>query len=292
QQKKGTTTTIKELEFVGMGLLDLAGRLQNKPAVELLNLKHRKAVPGLYCILDKDIDKVRKEAEKSIEQNLSHHLKFKMYGDKDLDSKLLKTIAEVLGKNSVIISDPNRGYKNWKSLKELAGILSEFEKNGLYGIEDPAPLTIKQWVELQGMMEKLALIPDHPMRPSWEGIEKIDPAMGRIFNLHPSTMGSFTHTAQLANKVQAKGAKVMIGDDSLAGPACCAWQQIAIGAGAVWVEAIEKEEDSKDYMECLISSPTHKDGKGYYSLNPAPGFGVEIDTDRLKKISQLHIELI
>ena len=115
--------------------------------------------------------------------------------------------------------------------------------------------------------------------------------MGRIYNLHPSTMGSLTHTAKLAHKVKEIGAKVMIGDDSLVGPACSAWQQIAIGVDATWVDAIEKKEDSKTYLECLESTATKKEDNGYYSFKPKPGFGLELDSDRLKKVSELYIEI-
>lgn len=291
QQVPENKANTKQLEFMEMGLLDLSGRMQSKPAIELLNLNHRNPVPGLFCILDKDVEKVRKEALKSIEQNLSHHLKFKMYGERELDTQLLRTIREVLGENAVVISDVNKGYKNWNTLNELASIMVDFRDNGLNAIEDPADLKTDEWIQLQQMIGELSLIPDAPMRPAWEGLKKIDPGMGRIFNLHPSTMGSFRYTAQMANKIKEIGAEVMIGDDSLVGPACSAWQQIAIGTGASWVEAIEKKEDSKNYLNCLISSPTKKDTNGYYSLEPTPGFGIELDTKRMMKTCKLYIEV-
>lgn len=291
QQFSGSKTSLKELEFLEMGLLDLSGRIQNKSAVDLLGLTDRNPVPGLYCILDNDDKKVRVEAENSLKQNLGHHLKFKMYGDNDLDLKLLKVIREVLGEAPVVISDVNAGYKNWQSLDELAIILNRFKQNGLSAIEDPSNLTPEQWIQLQQMVGDLTLIPDAPLRPAWSGLKTIVPGMGRVYNLHPSTMGSFTHMAQLAHKIKGIGAKVMIGDDSLVGPACSAWQQIAIGVGATWVEAIEKDEDSKIYMECLQSAPTKKEANGYYSFEPKPGFGLEIDTNRLKKVSELYIEI-
>jgi L-alanine-DL-glutamate epimerase-like enolase superfamily enzyme len=291
EQVLGSKRSLKMLESLDMGLLDLSGRLQNKSAVELLGLTGQNPVPGLYCILDKDEKKVREEAEKSIEQNLGHHLKFKMYGDEKIDMKLLKTIRDVLGNDAVVISDVNKGYKKWQSLDELKSILNRFKDNGLDAIEDPANLKTNQWIELQKMVGDLSLIPDAPMRPAWKGIKTMKPGMGHIYNLHPSTMGSFTHTAQLAKKVKEIGAKVMIGDDSLVGPACSAWQQIAIGIDATWVEAIEKKEDSKLYLECLQSTATKKEANGYYSFKPKPGFGLELDTKRLKKVSELYIEL-
>ena len=291
EQVLGTKRSLKMLESLDMGLLDLSGRIQNKSAVALLGLNGTKPVPGLYCILDKDEKKVREEAEKSIEQNLGHHMKFKMYGDEEVDKKLLRTIRDVLGDEAVVISDANKGYKKWRSLDELKEILDRFSANGLNAIEDPAHLKTKQWIELQSMVGDLTLIPDAPMRPAWKGIDTISKGMGRIYNLHPSTMGSLMHAVQLAQKVKDIGAKVMIGDDSLVGPACSAWQQIAIGVGATWVEAIEKKEDSKIYLECLQSSATKKESNGYYSFKSAPGFGLELDTDRLKKVSELYIEV-
>lgn len=291
EQVLGSKRSLKMLESLDMGLLDLSGRIQNKSAVDLLGLTGTKSVPGLYCILDKDEKKVREEAEKSIEQNLAHHMKFKMFGNEEVDMKLLLTIRDVLGDEAVVISDVNKGYKKWQSLDELKVILDRFYDNGLNAIEDPAPLKTKQWIQLQAMVGDLTLIPDAPMRPAWKGIKTMQPDMGRIYNLHPSTMGSFTHTAQLAQKVKEIGAKVMIGDDSLVGPACSAWQQIAIGVGATWVEAIEKKEDSRNYLDCIIKKPTQKEINGYYSCKPTAGFGVELDTARLKKVSELYVEI-
>ena len=164
QQVEGSKTSLKEMEFMDMALLDLSGRLQKKSAVELLNLPNRQAVPGLFCILYKDVEDVKKEAEKSIEQNLAHHMKFKMYGDKDLDLKLLKTIREVLGEDAIVMSDVNSGYKDWQSLEDLSDILNTFKDNGLNAVEDPADLSNAQWVELQKMVGNLSLIPDKPMR--------------------------------------------------------------------------------------------------------------------------------
>lgn len=291
EQVLGSKRSLKMLESLDMGLLDLSGRLQNKSAVELLGLTGTNPVPGLYCILDKDEKKVREEAKKSIEQNLAHHMKFKMYGDEKVDLKLLKTIRDVLGDEAVVISDVNKGYKKWKSLDELKSILHRFKENGLNAIEDPAHLKTKQWIQLQEMVGDLTLIPDAPMRPAWKGISTMKKGMGHIYNLHPSTMGGLTHTAKLAHKVKEIGAKVMIGDDSLVGPACSAWQQIAIGLGATWVEAIEKKEDSKNYLDCIIKKSTQKDSNGYYSFKLTAGFGLELDTDQLKKISELYVEI-
>jgi len=291
QQVPGTRVHSRRLEFIDMGLLDLSGRLQNTPAIELLGLDQRSFVPGLFCVLDNDVEKVKLEVLESIEQNLSHHLKFKMFGNFEVDLNLLKVIRESLGDNSMVMSDANMGYKDWGTLSNLAAIMNEFKDNGLNAIEDPAEMSIDEWVELQGLVGELALIPDVPLRPSWNGLNVIRPGMGKLFNLHPSVMGSFRHTALMVNKIHEIGSRVMIGDDSLVGPGCSAWQQIAVGAGAVWVEALEKKEDSESYLKGLISSPTKLNENGYVTYTPTPGFGIELDTEYFKKTTPVYIAL-
>lgn len=70
-----------------------------------------------------------------------------------------------------------------------------------------------------------------------------------------------------------------------------AWQQLAIGVGADWVEAIEKKEDSELYSNCIIKSPTKKLSNGFYALDEAPGFGLVLDDERLKKECGLYMEV-
>lgn len=291
QQVIGTSVSAKKLEFIQIGLLDLAGRIENRPAIEILGLNGRNPVPGLYCILQKDIEKVKQLTRECLEQNLNH-LKFKMFGDKELDRQILKIIRKEFGNESVVISDVNQGYKKWDSLDDLAIILNDFNINGLDAIEDPAPLEIPEWVKLQKLTGELSLIPDKPLRLAWKSLEEIKPGMGRIYNLHPSVMGSFTHSAKLAQKISDFGAKVMIGDDSLVGPACTAWQQIAIGTGATWVEAIEKKGDSDHYLDCVVSRATTTNPDGTFGLNPKPGFGLEMDEEKLKKICAYYKKLL
>ncbi|MFK7980199.1 MAG: enolase C-terminal domain-like protein [Saprospiraceae bacterium] len=283
QQKVGTSSTTKELELIEIGLLDLIGRIENRPSVEILGLQGRKAVPGLYCILQKDIAAEKKRTRECVELNLNH-LKFKMFGEKELDLQILKTIRKEIGEEAVVISDANKGYKKWNSLEELALILNEFQANGLNAIEDPAKLETNQWIQLQNLTQDLALIPDYPLRPAWESMENIRKGMGEIYNLHPSFMGSLKYSVALSKKIKSYGAKVMVGDDSLVGPACTAWQQIAIGANAAWVEAIEKKGDSDPFLDCIISSATKPELDGTYSFTPKPGFGLELDEEKLKGI--------
>ncbi len=273
----------KQLEFVEMGLLNLLGRVAGKPAIELLGMNDRAPVPGLYCILDDDLEKIAAGIAQCQQQNLDDYVKFKMFGQPELDLSIAKLAREKLGDDAFILSDANRGYKDWKSVDELAAVLNKLREQGLNAMEDPAELTNDQWIALQNQIGDLALVPDYAMRPAWKGLERAVPGMGRVYNFHPESMGSLHHLSPLAAKVRGFEGKIMIGDASLVGPACSVWQQIAIGVGAVWVEALEKAEESQEYLACVIDKATYRDENGQFAMKPKPGFGLEMDVVALRE---------
>ncbi|NMM48736.1 enolase C-terminal domain-like protein [Marinigracilibium pacificum] len=291
-QVESSNFSVPQLEFIEMNLLDLIGRIENKPAVELLGLKGTAAVPGLFCILNNDLREVEQNIYKAIDQKLDTHVKFKMYGKKEFDLQIAEMARKLLGEKAFILSDVNKGYKDWSQVEQLAEILIDLNKAGLNACEDPAKLTNEQWIQLQNEVGDLDLIPDYVLRPAWEGIGRIEAGMGRYFNMHPDTMGSFHHLPAMSEKIKSFDAGIMIGDASLVGPACSAWQQVAIGVGASWVEAIEKQEDSEAYLNCVITKPTFRNNEGRFAMKKVPGFGVELDEDKLKSFCAQSVSII
>ena len=282
-QFSGGEFSVSELEFIEMNLLDLIGRIEEKPAIELLSLHGTKAVPGLFCILNNDLKEIEQNIYKAIDQKLDSHVKFKMYGKKSFDLQIAEMGRSLLGNQAFILSDVNKGYKNWESINQLADTLINLNMAGLNACEDPAKLSNVQWKELQSKVGDLALVPDYVLRPAWEGIDQIEEGMGRYYNMHPDTMGSFHHLTSMSKKIKSFGAGVMIGDASLVGPACSSWQQVAIGVGASWVEALEKQEDSAAYLDCIISKSTYRNKEGNFAMKLSHGFGVVLDEDKLRK---------
>jgi len=283
--------TKRELEFVEMALLDLSGRLQGKSAIELLGLTGREPIYGTFCVLEEDPALAEKQAQLALEQNLKTHIKVKLFGKEELDRKLIVTLRKVMGPEAYIIADPNRGYKSWQNLDELARILVNLYNSGVDACEDPATLTNEEWITLQQKVGNLALIPDYNLRPAWESVNSALPNMGKYYNFHPACMGSFFDMVQLGAKVKDWGHDVMIGDASLIGPACTAWQQIAIGMGAAWVEALEKPHESDVFLQCIISKATFQQQDGRFAMKPKPGFGLEVDEILLKKKSIAYCSL-
>lgn len=279
----------QELEAAEMAVLDLGGRLLGWPVAQILTLTQTAPVPGLFCILSDDPEKVRCEAHRSLEQNLRTHLKVKLFGKIETDCAVVKAAREVMGAKAYIGGDANMGYRRRPSdapVDDVVAAMMALRAAGLDACEDPANMSKSQWGEVQRRVGDLSLIPDESMRPAWKSKSELDPAMGRIYNMHPACMGSLIETVELGRKIQRAGKKLMIGDASLVGPACPAWQQMAVGLGANWVEALEKPQENDVFQRCALCNPVGRSPDGRYEVRERlPGFGVEMNLKRLKKLS-------
>lgn len=271
----------KAVEWLEFALYDLLGRLIDTPAVRLLGLENNQPVPGLFTILETEPGQLLLKLEEARSQGLTTHLKLKLFGEAEADRALIRTLREGAGPEAFLIGDPNGGYKDG-TLEEYAALLNAHYAAGLDGCEDPAVLSNPEWVRLQELVGELALIPDKPLRPSWKSIDTLLPGMGKIYNFHPKTTGSLADMVTLGRRIRGWGARVMIGDDSLIGAGATAWQQIACGFGAICTEALEKPQESAVFLDCIQQKATGRDAVGRVSWRPAPGFGLSIDTQRLR----------
>ena len=278
----------KSLEMAEIAVLDLAGRHLGKSALELMSLNERAPVPGLFAILSDDPIQVKRQAALALEQNLRSHLKVKLYGKTDIDQAVVRAAREVYGPEAYLIGDVNMGYRRKGNadtkISEIEEHLLRLRKCGLSACEDPAEMTASEWADLQQRVGSLDLIPDVPMRPSWKALRDFESESGNVFNLHPGSMGSILQTVELAQTIKSQGKRLMIGDASLVGPGCTVWEQMAIGLGADWVEAIEKPQESNVIQECQTANAVRRNAQGLFELNSkAGGFGLEVDTTKLGK---------
>lgn len=281
----------KVLESVEMALIDLEGKQSGRSACECLDLPSAAPTPGLYCILQHDPERVRAAAEKFLALcSPLTHVKLKLFGDAEHDVRLIRTLRDVVGPACYVAGDANDGYAG--SPAELEAVAKRLADAGLNGWEDPARMSWAQWGELQTSIRgKLNLIPDVPMRPAYTAVDTVRPVPGMICNLHPDCMGSVISAVELGKRLKGSRIPVMIGDDSLVAAGCPAWQQIACGLGAVWVEALEKPEEFGDFADCVLESPMRRNASGKYEMTALPGFGLAIDRPRLKRISCCCTEL-
>lgn len=272
-------------EMTEMALVDLWGKIEKKSALELLELSGKDPVCGVYVILSDDMKVVEEKVTYAISCGKTRFIKVKLFGNEDLDCQVIGMVRKYLSRNETyLIGDVNCGYRpegTEKNLGEIIQSMKRLYEAGLDACEDPAFLGLEEWTKLQEQVHPLSLIPDYPMRPSRIARETIVEGMGDCYNIHPGSAASIIDAISLAERIRQLGADLMIGDDSLVGPGCTIWQQMAIGLSAQWVEATEKEEDSDFYYECVESLPTDSHTNPIaYNANHY-GFGIYLNEKKL-----------
>lgn len=274
----------KEYEALNMALWDICAKIKNVPAVKLLGFSQNIPVNGMFCILENDPKKVVERAEEAKKSGFSRYIKLKIFGNAELDCKLISALRGAMGNEYFIVADANCGYRGFDNLKELSKTLKKLRRAGLDALEDPAKLNDSDMAELQKLCRPfgLSLIPDVNLRPAWRALEFSPKGMGDFYNLHPGCMGDLYDMAQFAKKISSWGTKIMIGDDSLIGPGCAIFQQIAVSSAAVWCEAMEKPSESNVFAECLVKSPVEKSRDGKLTVKGgAAGWGLKVDSSKL-----------
>lgn len=281
-------------EMAELALIDLRGKLMGRSAIELLVLNGRKPVPGVYVIYSKNPDEVREKTAAAISTHRERYIKIKLFGDTETDRAIVTAVRSLaLRERCLLIGDVNCGYSDALdfSLEKLGIQLIMLQTAGLDACEDPAEMSFTDWVELQKFVHPLPLISDYTMRPARKALRTMLPGMSKIYNIHPDTMGSIFDAVTLAEKIKTDGSMLMIGDDSLIGPGCTAWQQLAIGLGAEWVEATEKDIESDLYREVQCDTAIkYKDGI-YSLIEGKHGFGVEMNERILSRYASQILDL-
>lgn len=274
-------------EMTEMCLVDLWGKLVKENALDLLELPGTNPVYGVYVILSDDLNFVDEKVHYAISCGKTKYIKVKLFGKGDLDCEVIKTVRKYLSREETyLIGDVNCGYRPEGTEKDLDEIITSMRRlyeAGLDACEDPAFLDLDEWVKLQSSVHPLSLIPDYPMRPSRKARETIVSGMGDIYNIHPGCSASIIDAISLAERIRVLGSSLFIGDDSLVGPGCTIWQQLAIGLSCERVEATEKELESDFYYDAVIKIPTDSSKNPIAPDRSGHGFGIYLDEEKLLK---------
>lgn len=282
-------------EAIEMALYDLGGKCLGVSSLALLGLDGREAVNGATVILSDKLEVVEAGVRTACAADLAQVIKVKLFGDEALDCAIIETVRAFAPRPSTyLLGDVNCGYSPREfdaDFEEIVSSMQRLHEAGLDACEDPASLTVEGWIELQRRCEGLALIPDYPLRPSRLAQKTVQPGMGRYYNIHPGSAASVIDAIELARMMKGFGAHLMIGDDSLIGPGCTIWQQLAIGLGADWVEAVEKGGDSDAYRAAIVAISTDSTKNPITMDHGAPGFGLVLDLQAVQRLADrtLHI---
>ena len=69
-------------------------------------------------------------------------------------------------------------------------------------------------------------------------------------------------------------------------------QEMAIGLGADWVEAVEKPQENDVFQRCVMKNPLQRSPDGRFMIREAlPGWGLELDEAKLRTLAAEVVEL-
>lgn len=270
-------------ESAEMALLDLWGKLTGKSAAQLLVLDGRMPVHGVVQLQERDPDVLAERVRVLAEKGKLPCIKLALSGDIDTDRELVAAVRRYAPqKGTYLIGAPHERYTSrlYSTAEQIGMQLLKLYAAGLDACEDPARLTVSEWILLQQYIGDLSLIAESPLRFARRTIHTVNPDMAKVYNIRPGYTGSVFDAVLLAERIVSGGGHVMVGDDDFIGPACEQWQQIAIALGADWVEAAYKPGISDFYR-----SVQRGNGilllNGVYNQLPVAGFGTELDEGRL-----------
>ncbi len=269
-------------EMAELALIDLQGRLTGRSALDIMVLGGYMPVMAASAIPTGEHEVMLRRIE-GILSSGSHIAKIRLVGDGDLDRETIELIRRNFSRERLyLIGAACESYTEeaQDSPEKLGVQLLKMYTAGLDACEDPASMTGEEWKQLRSFVEPLHLIASIPIRPARYALSRVSPDTADIFNIHPGMTGSIFDAAALAEKMKAAGKKIAVGDDGFIGPGCSEWQQLAVGMGARWIEAMEKPGYSDSYLSTLRHNPVVF-AEGCCSVMAGhTGFGIDID-DRM-----------
>jgi len=281
-------------EMLNMALLDIVGKERGVAAVRLMGFNEISKVAGSFSICEDEPDKIGEKIVLAKRQNLTAHMKMRIFGDIALDEKLVATLRKAVKPDTFIVVDATRTYTiKDADLQPLEEIIKRLAQAGANAIEDLASVPEERLPEIRNLGKKygVIIISDRYIRDSQKALKKNLKGSADLFNLHPGDMGNFYCVSALVTKIKSFGGEICIGENSLIGPGCTVYQQIAIAVGAQWVETTEKPHENSVFLNAIVEESTYRLPDGAYAMLPMPGWGLTVDRAQLLKACTRHISL-
>lgn len=281
-------------EAAEMALIDLNGKVTGRSAADILALNGRLPVHGVTVLRQKSPADLQRAAKCACQSRKANCIRILLTGHPDRDQSTVAAIREVAPRKKVfLIGDACERYSSsyFRTIEQIGIQLLKLYAAGLDACEDPASIPTNSWITLQAFASPLELSADKPLRHACRSVMTVHPKMAHIYNIHPDFMGSITDAVRLAERVHFGGNRVYIGDDLCIGPACDAWQQIAIALGAEWVETLEKPRQAPFYAHAKRQCGVLFCNGVYNQLQNVTGFGTVLDEAVLSEHAAFILDL-
>ena len=270
-------------ECAGIALLDLAGMIMGKSALDLLELPGNLPVSGAIRIRPGNPDEATSLARNVLLTGIKSYLLIELPGKPETDIDIIRSARQATGQETFIVGHCRLGYgRELKPLSAALGkILRLLKVAGLDACAAPARLNRADWDMLQKEFPDLYLIPD--AFPEEQDQDGFTPCPNRIYAIQAGTCGSIFTVAELAKKVTQARGFITVNHSSRTDAGEKAWRQLAIGMTASWCEITMKPWNAPRFCATWDNKPHN--GK-LAAEQREPGFGLRIDPATAKLLAE------
>jgi L-alanine-DL-glutamate epimerase-like enolase superfamily enzyme len=270
-------------EAISTALHDLVAKVLGVPFHQLLGGALRREVAVMPCIFADDPAAAGERAAAFAAQGFGA-VKFKFFGKPDEDLAVLKAVRAATPAGRTVQADANFGYRDTAVMRAL---LTRFADAGLDIAEDPlesAPQDpYRDYPSLRGRTSARLML-DIGVRKEGALAKALLAGCGDLVNLHPNQQGSITRALHRAITAETLGVPVWMGGTGSFGVHAAAWQQLAACIRTPLPCGEIGGLFDHGFADDIVEAP-YPLANGVVSVPDAPGLGIHLDEDAVKRMS-------
>jgi muconate cycloisomerase len=270
---------------IDAALYDIAGKLSNLPAYQLLGGLFRERIPIAHSLGLMDIEQAVEEARQAVAEGVKT-IKLKGGVEPRRDVALVERIRSAVGTDVRICVDANQGYSSPKLAVQVIKAMAQYDL-----------LYMEQPVEGIDRMAEVTRRVDTPVmadESAWTAHDVLEIASKRaadVISIYTTKPGGLFKAKQVAAVAQAAGMACNVNGSVETGVGNAANIHLAASTGIVTYACVVPVSTPKEKARGGVAGVYYSDdiiteafeySDGDVIASPKPGLGVELDEDKLK----------
>lgn len=266
---------------IDMALYDIMGKKTGMPAYNFMGGLVRREIPLQAIVTIDTLDNMKKASLRWVEQGFGT-IRIKLgLGDLKKDIQLVREIRKTIGGSVRLRVDPNQAY----SLKDALKMIPVLEENDVEIYEQPI-----SWSDLDGLAQinastHIPVMPHESMSSIYDVKELMDRKAVSLFTLKTDRPGGITKARITRDLAELYNIPCVVMSSVELGISTFASMQFA----ATLKQMDFACEASGPYEIEDIAVGSNRIVNGAFQVPDGPGFGVEVDEERLRRYTKQTI---
>jgi L-alanine-DL-glutamate epimerase-like enolase superfamily enzyme len=259
---------------IDMALYDLMGKATGMPAYNFMGGKVRDRIPLQAIVCIDSLENMKRESRKWIEQGFKTVRIKTGVGSLAEDINMIRQIRREIGDDIRLRIDPNQAY----SLKEALRLIPVLEENQIEIYEQPV-----DWTDINGLAQinaatSIPVMAHESMANIYDVRELIARRAVSLFTLKTDRPGGITKALLTRDVAELNNIPSVVMSSIELSISTCASMQLAATLKTMPFAC----EASGGYSIEDIADNTGRIVNGEFVVPDGPGFGVEVDEERLQ----------